>query len=95
MLENPYRFTGPLNPVDHEAVCAPRNNEIAKVVSGIKNGDYWSIIGPGQIGKTTLLKQLMHILTGYHHIYIDMESTPDSSEFYEMLIQTIIENVTT
>ena len=94
MQENPYRFTGPLHPVDHQIVCAPRNDEIAKVAAGIKKGDYWSIIGPGQIGKTTLLKQLMHILSGYYHIYIDMESTPENStEFYEMLIRAIIENI--
>jgi ABC-type cobalamin/Fe3+-siderophores transport system ATPase subunit len=94
MPASPYRFTGPLDPVKHESICASRNDELTKVISGIKNGDYWSIIGPSQMGKTTLLRQLIHILSDYYYIYIDMESTPDNNkEFYEMLINTIIENV--
>lgn len=90
MLENPYRFTGPVDPVAHRFVCCQRNPEIAKVISGIKKGDYWSVIGPSQIGKSTLLKQLMHILSGYYYIYIDMEATPkDDREFYKMLVKTV------
>lgn len=94
MPDNPYRFTGPVDPITHRLVCSQRNLEISKVISGIKKGDYWSVIGPSQIGKSTLLKQLMHILSGFYYIYIDMEATPqDNTEFYKMLIKTIVQKI--
>ena len=94
MQENPYKFTGPLHPQKDKIICIPRKNELDHVISGILRGDYWTILGPRQMGKTTLLNQLIHELTAFNCIYFDMESCPDSEEiFYKYLEDVIKENI--
>lgn len=100
MLVNPYEFTGPLDPETHRDTCSKRTREINKVIQGIKRGDYWSILGPRQIGKTTFLFQLSKELsddpsdTNYICIYIDLEISASNQEmFYEIMINEIIEKL--
>jgi hypothetical protein len=84
--ENPFRFTGPLDPDRDRLVCAPRADQVNKVVQGIERGDYWSVTGPRQIGKTTFLNQLQKKLARYLCIYINFEMRFSTSEaFYEMI----------
>jgi hypothetical protein len=94
LIENPYRFTGPLDPDKDKIICAPRTGEINKVIEGIKRGDYWSIMGPRQIGKTTFLFQLGKEISPIPCIYINFEiNIPRQEAFYEMIINEIIEKV--
>jgi len=96
MVENLYEFTGPLDPDRHQIICAPRRKELNEVIEGVKRGDYWSILGPRQIGKTTFLYQLCKALSRepYACIYIDLEIGANSEEtFYEILINEIMEKL--
>jgi hypothetical protein len=94
MLKNPYKFIGPLDPVEDEPVCMPRSKEKNRVISGVMNGDYWTILGPRQIGKTTFLRQLMNELPAFHCIYIDFEVSPKTDEsFYNWIIERIIDTI--
>lgn len=94
MRKNPYKFTGPLDPVQDQLVCIRRQKEIDKVITGIRQGEYWTILGPRQIGKTTLLRQLENEISVFRCIYIDLEVTPKNDEaFYEWIIDTITERI--
>lgn len=93
MHENPYKFTGPLHPIHDELICMSREKELEQVISGILHGDFWTILGPRQIGKTTFLNQLIHELSAFNCIYFDMESCPKAEEvFYSWLEDTIIDS---
>ncbi|MBN2396433.1 MAG: AAA-like domain-containing protein [Candidatus Atribacteria bacterium] len=94
MQDNPYKYTGPLHPSHDKLICAPRKKELDQVIGGILRGEYWTILGPRQIGKTTLLNQLIQELTSFTCIHFDMESSPDTEElFYKLIENTISENV--
>ncbi|MFX0137408.1 MAG: AAA-like domain-containing protein, partial [Candidatus Hodarchaeota archaeon] len=90
MQKNPYKFIGPLDPVEDKIVCCPRLNEINKVISSIRQGDYWTILGPRQIGKTTFLRQIRSELSIFPSVYIDFEVSPKTEEnFYNWIIEII------
>jgi len=94
MPENPYNFTGPLHPDKDRLVCIRREKELESVINGILRGDYWTILGPRQIGKTTLLNQIVVELSGLSCIYFDMEVCPDSEKmFYEWIMADISNRV--
>ena len=94
MQENPYKYSSPLHPIDDKLVCVPRKNELEKVIGGILKGEYWTILGSRQIGKTTFLRQIEQELSIYHCVYIDLEVTPKNDEkFYEWIIDTITERI--
>lgn len=96
MQKNPYKYTGPLDPVEDKLVCVPRSKDIDRVITGIMQGDYWAILGPRQIGKTTFLHQLRQELAVFHCIYINLEVSPDTDEaFYDSIIQLLIEQIST
>jgi hypothetical protein len=96
MMKNPYKFIGPLDPVEDKIVCMPRSKEKTRVLSGVMNGDYWTILGPRQIGKTTFLRQLMSELSTFHCIYINFEVSPKTDEkFYKWIIERIVESIET
>jgi len=91
---NPYKFIGPLDPVEDILVCMPREKDKNRVVSGVLNGDYWTILGPRQIGKTTFLRQLMGELSAFYCIYINFEVSPkDDEKFYKWIIERISEAI--
>jgi len=94
MIKNPYKFIGPLDPIEDEMVCIPRAKEKEKVIRGIINGDYWTILGPRQIGKTTFLRQLMYELSVYHCIYFNFAVSPkEDDKFYEWITHLIIDTI--
>ena len=87
MKFNPYKYKGPLEPVRDKLVCVPREEEISKLINGIRRGDYWTILGPRQIGKTTLLRQLQHIFPKAHYLYFNFEiSHSNENNFYQSLM---------
>jgi hypothetical protein len=90
VAENPYKYTGPLDPDKDKIICAPRTEEINKVIEGIRRGDYWSVMGPRQIGKTTFLFQLSKKISPFPCIYFNFEiKIPSQEAFYEMIINEI------
>lgn len=94
MQNNPFKFTGPLDPVKDESVCVPRTKSTDYILEGIFRGDYWTILGPRQIGKTTLLRLLMNKLDGYRYVYVDLEVCPENeNSFYEWIIGRISEKI--
>ncbi|MFX0136272.1 MAG: AAA-like domain-containing protein [Candidatus Hodarchaeota archaeon] len=90
MRKNPYKFTGPLYPEKDKLICIRRMRELENIIAGIMQGDYWTILGPRQIGKTTFLNQLIYELSGLICIYFDMEICPNTEEtFYNWLIDNL------
>jgi hypothetical protein len=92
MKKNPYKFIGPLNHFEDEEICNFRSEEIFKVVNGIRKGEYFSIIATRNIGKTTFLRQIQHLLSTFPCIYINLEISPKSEEsFYDWIINIMLE----
>ena len=95
MPKNMYNFTGPLDPREHRLVCNNRSKEIDKVKTGLLNGDYWVILGPRQIGKTTFLYQVKNELSEYPSVYVDLSISPEEDEaFYRFITAAIREGFT-
>ena len=88
MAENPYKYTGPLDPLKDRLVCVPRLQESGRVITGIREGKYWAILGPRQIGKSTFLRQLENVLSAHSHcLYFNFETSPVTEEhFYQWLM---------
>jgi len=88
MVDNPYRYKGPLDPDRDKWVCVPRTGNVERVVTGITKGDYWAIIGPRQVGKTTFLRLLQKEYPYAHYIYLNFEiNAPTNEPFYKSLCQ--------
>lgn len=94
MRLNPYRYKGPLDPVKDQIVCVPRREDLNKVINGIMRGDYWAVLGPRQIGKTTFLRQLKNTFTNAHYIYFDFEVSYSSEEdFYRSMMDKFLSEI--
>jgi hypothetical protein len=90
--KNPYKYIGPLDPVDDRVVCLPRAKDIKRLINGINRGDYWAILGPRQIGKTTLLHLLKQQFPNSHYLYFNFEVPPKNEEnLYQLLIDRLME----
>jgi len=89
MSHNPFKYNEPLDPVKDKSVCLPREEEVNRVIAGIIQGDYWAVLGPGQIGKTTFLRLIRENFFHAYYLYFDFK-TPHSSEadFYLWLMKT-------
>jgi predicted AAA+ superfamily ATPase len=89
---NPFKYLGPLDPEKDEMVCAKRENDAELVVNGILRGDYWAIIGPRQIGKTTFLrlleKKLKDDSNNPYILYFDFQVPPSTDK---TLYQTMVD----
>lgn len=94
MISNPYKYTGALDPFDDQLVCVDRTKEVQEVIRGFNVGDYWAILGPRQIGKTTFLRQLRKAYLDAYHISVDLISAPPNEEaFYKSLIEKVKEEI--
>jgi hypothetical protein len=90
--KNPYKYIGPLDPVDDGEVCVPRAKDIKRLINGINRGDYWAILGPRQIGKTTLLRLLKQQFPNSRYLYFNFEVPPVNEEnLYQLLIDQLME----
>ncbi len=93
MVQNPYKYLGPLDPFRDGLVCVPRKKEVEQIVNRIPHGNYWAIIGPRQIGKTTFLRQLKIKVPEMHCIHIDLTACPEKEkDFYPWFINEIVRN---
>jgi hypothetical protein len=87
MSKNPYKYNGPLDPGKDQLVCVPRSEAVKKVINGIIRGDYWAVLGPRQIGKTTFLNQVRRTFTNAYYIYCNFSTNhPNESDFYRWLM---------
>lgn len=92
MHKNPYKYIGPLDPVDDRVVCAPREKDIKRLINGINRGDYWAILGPRQMGKTTLLRLLKQQFPNSRYLYFNFEVPPVNEEnLYQLMIDRLME----
>lgn len=97
-MDNPYKYTGPLDPDQDELVCIPRDHQLDVVLQGIRRGDYWAVFGPRQMGKTTFLRQIRRecSLSGKfaHCLYLDFEAPPATDEnFYQWFMARIQQEI--
>jgi chromosomal replication initiation ATPase DnaA len=95
MCQNPYRYENPLDPEKDKLVCIPRTEDIHRVIGGIRTGDYWSILGPKQIGKTTFLHQIKNEFPNAYYVYLNFKSAPTkkAENFYQRLIHTLVAEI--
>lgn len=94
MTKNPYKYTGPLDPVEDSLVCVPRREVVLRVVDGIKRGDYWIVSGPLNIGKTTFLRQIPHAYPNAYYLYLNFSSSPkDERSFYSWITREFLNNI--
>jgi predicted AAA+ superfamily ATPase/predicted ATPase len=94
MIENPYKYMGPLDPAVDKLVCSSRSKEVNRVVEGIRRGEYWEILGPRQIGKTTFLRQIESVFPDAYYLFFNFEMAPSSEkEFYEGLKDRFVEKI--
>ncbi len=94
VTKNPYKFMGPLDPIKDKTVCIPRQEEVTSIVRGSDLSDYWVIIGPRQIGKTTFLRQIQHNCPAAHFVYFNFEVSPYTEEdFYTWLRDILLEEI--
>ncbi len=91
----PYRYKGALNPELDAGVCVPRDEIVNGIIEGIMmRGEYWSILGPRQIGKTTLLRQIERRFTQAHCVYLNFELLPTTEEhFYQWLMERLANEI--
>ncbi|MBN2010195.1 AAA-like domain-containing protein [candidate division KSB1 bacterium] len=95
MPENPYKFLGPLNPVINSSVLVKRREQLDEVITGIFRGDYWAILGPRQIGKTTFIQQLHMELGDIPNIYLYMSNMPDDPVKFFSLVNNKLRDLLT
>lgn len=94
MIKNPYKYTGPLDPEKDNLVCIPRSEYVKDIIEGIKKDEYWAVLGPRQIGKTTFIRQIQKKITNAFHIYFNLEVTPKTEkQFYRWLMDRILEEI--
>ena len=85
---NPYNYKGPLDPINDKIICIPRKKEVEKIIRGLLRGEYWAVIGPRQVGKTTLLRQIETAFPQAYCVYMDLElSSSENNLFYRSLIE--------
>jgi hypothetical protein len=90
--KNPYKYIGPLDPVEDDVVCIPRAKGIKRLINGINRGDYWAILGPRQIGKTTLLHLLKQQFPKSRYLYFNFAIPPVNEEnLYQLLMDRLQE----
>jgi len=94
VIKNPYIYTGPLDPGKDRLVCIPRSEYVKEIIEGIQKDEYWAVLGPRQIGKTTFIRQIQMMITNAFHIYLNLEVTPKTNEkFYQWLMDKILEEI--
>lgn len=90
----PYEYKGPLEPIKHERVCISRTDQVNEVIAGIETGEYWTILGPRQIGKTTFLRQIQEAYKDAYYIYFNLQIELKTEEnFYQWLIEEFEEAI--
>ncbi len=94
-LENPYKYMEPLDPVTDGLICIPRQEQLEMVVNGVINNDeFWAVLGPRQIGKTTFLRQIEKEYPDARYIYFNFEISPETTNsFYQWVKKQFIEKI--
>jgi hypothetical protein len=90
MNHNPYKFNESLDPIKDKPVCITRLEEINKVITGLMKGDYWAVLGPRLIGKTTFLKLVKNESANAQHVYLNFKyAPPNNNDFYQWFIEKL------
>jgi hypothetical protein len=84
---NPYKYSGPLDPVNDRHTWISREESINQVIEGIRKGDYWVVLVPRYIGKTTFLNQLRNRFATARYLYFSFKKPPaNEKKLYQLLI---------
>jgi hypothetical protein len=93
-MKNPYKYLGPLDPVSDKDICAPRKENVLDVIDSIGRGDYRMILGPRQIGKTTLLHQVQNEFDLPNFVHFNFEIAPKKeNNFYQWLVDQFLKAI--
>jgi energy-coupling factor transporter ATP-binding protein EcfA2 len=93
-LQNPYKYKGPLDPVQDSIICVPRSESVNTVINGLLKGEYWVLLGPNQSGKTTFLRLIKSNFSKAHYINVDLQIPyTNDQEFYQSLIKKIFDEI--
>jgi hypothetical protein len=92
---NPYKYQGPLDPDQDRLVCVTRSDLVNRVIGGVIAGDYWGVLGPKCIGKTTFLYQIKREFSQACSVYIDFKRAPtgDAVKFYQWLVKAVLAEI--
>lgn len=94
MTQNPYKYIGPLDLEKDKSVCIPRSKHVRKVIEGITKGEYYAVLGPRQIGKTTFIRQIEKEFPNARYINLNFEVAPESTDnFYKWIIDRFMEEI--
>lgn len=94
MIENPFKYTGPLDLDEDSLITVRRTNILNRIVEGLGKGEYWVILGPKQIGKTTFLRQVARQYGKDVSVLIDFTLVPKKEdEFYRWLTKAVLERI--
>lgn len=99
VTKNPFRYRGSLNPEEDKDVLIDREEANWEFIKRLVRGQYLSLIGARQIGKTTFLKRLPsrieHELPNPIFLFVDLQTyaSYNLEEIYQHLGQTIIKHL--
>jgi hypothetical protein len=94
MLRNPYKYMGSLELEKDKLILIPRDKDLDRVVEGIKDGQYWVILGIRQTGKTTFLRQIENRFRNAYTLYINFQISPKKEQnFYQWLMTQFMEQI--
>lgn len=88
MVLNAFNYHLPLSPEAKTAISTTRESDLYKVLDGTSAGEYWAILGPALMGKSTFLLQLKNHLNASHYMYFRIKECPTKkNNFYRFLEQ--------
>ena len=90
-----FKYEQPLHPEKDRDILVKRQNQVNEIINEILRGKFWAIYGPRKIGKTTLLNQVKHELSGpYRCIYVDCRNSPNSPQhFFQWFMNKVQEEL--
>jgi hypothetical protein len=94
MCENPYEYENPVDLSKNNFVGVSRKEVLTLIIQGVRRGEYWAILGPRQIGKTTFLHQIKNNFPNTHILYFDFKTSPSNEEaLYQRIIDRFLEKI--
>jgi hypothetical protein len=94
VTRNPYKYTGPLDPVNDRHIWISRTESTNQVIDGMRKGNYWAVLVPRYIGKTTFLNQLRNRFATARYLYFSFKKPPaNEKKLYQMLIHRFMAEI--
>jgi AAA+ ATPase superfamily predicted ATPase len=69
----------------------PREREVRKIISRLKNGNNLNLAAPRRVGKTSILYYLLdNKEADYVYVYVDTEAVSNEQDFFKKILKEII-----